>query len=296
MSIRALEAFHAVVTLGSVAAAAEQLHVTQPAVSHMLKSLADATGLTLFRKQGRRLVLTEDGQVFFNDVSSALNVLSGLQASAKSIRSARTGNVRLGAIPVVADHILPDLLGCYMKNNSDIGISLEVVELHRAINLLDAGSIDIAILSGSPPDHFKVHAAFPGNTVLVAPPGHFEEEQAKISLSDIQEAPFIALSAGSPFRYALDQHLAAHNLSLNIRAQFRTQSAIAGLVAAGAGISILDRSVVAKRRFDVQVLEFGPPLQWSFQLLTRKTGILSTAAEHLIEFLQIQFARQTGPQ
>ena len=96
LNIRALEAFHAVVTLGSVAAAADHLSVTQPAVSHMLKSLAEATQLTLFRKLGRRLVLTEDGQIFFDDVSSALAVLSGLKASAQSIRSAKSGNVRLG--------------------------------------------------------------------------------------------------------------------------------------------------------------------------------------------------------
>ncbi len=292
LSLRAIHAFHAVVTLGSVAAAAEHLNVTQPAISHLLKSLEGWTNLTLFRKIGRRLELTEDGQVFFGDVASALPIISNLQESAEAIRNAKRGHVRIVAIPVVSEYLLPAMLGRFMRDNPFVEITLEVAETHRALTLLEAGMVDLALVSGVRDKTHAVHADLSTRSVLIAPADWRSGSALPVELASIQSEPFIALNTGSPFRYALDQHLGRAGLSLKIRAQVRTQSAIAGLVASGVGIGIVDQIVAARAIAGTRSVAFEPALSWSFHLVSRSSGTLSTSAQRLAEYLRGQLAER----
>ncbi len=292
LSLRAIHAFHAVVTLGSVAAAAEQLNVTQPAISHLLKSLEAWTNLTLFRKIGRRLELTEDGQVFFGDVASALPIISNLQESAEAIRNAKRGHVRIVAIPVVSEYLLPAMLGRFMRDNPYVEITLEVADTHRALTLLEAGTVDLALVSGVRDKTHMVHADLSTRSVLIVPTDWRAGSAFPVELTSIRSEPFIALNTGSPFRYALDQHLARANLSIKIRAQVRTQSAIAGLVASGVGIGIVDQIVAARPIEGIRALAFEPALRWSFNLVSRRSGTLSTSAQRLAEYLRDQLVGQ----
>lgn len=292
--IRALEAFHAVVTLGSVSAAAERLHVTQPAISHLLKSLDTATGLKLFRKQGRRLELTGDGRLYFEEVENALLVFSRLQGSVDVIKGAKTGHLRIVAMPVVADHLLPRLLGRFMQINPDIEVTLEVAELYRALPMLETGAVELALVSPVQGHNLKEHASFPGKGVLIAPKGWRGAGKKQVNLASIQDEPFVALSQDSPFRYLLDQHLSAENLKLSIKVQTRTQSAIAGFVAANAGVAIVDRIVAEDLAGDLQILTFEPELTWRFQLLSRHIE-LSSVATLLVNFLAKEFERLREP-
>jgi DNA-binding transcriptional LysR family regulator len=294
LSLRAIHAFHAVVTLGSVAAAAEHLNVTQPAISHLLKSLEEWTGLTLFRKTGRRLELTDDGQVFFGDVASALPIISNLQESAEAIRNAKRGHVRIVAIPVVSEYLLPAMIGRFMRNNPFVEITLEVADTQRSLTLLEAGTVDLALISGVHGKGHELHADIPTRSVLIAPTDWRTESTSPIELASIQSEPFIALNKGSPFRYALDQHLARASLGLSIRAHVRTQSAIAGFVASGVGIGIVDQIVAARAVEGIRVLEFEPALRWSFHLVSRSTGTLSTSASRLATYLREELSAQFG--
>lgn len=299
-SMRSLEAFYAVVTLGSLAAAAEHLFVTQPAVSHLLRALEKSTGLVLFMKHGRRLELSEDGKLFFNEVANGIHVLGELRNSAEAIRSAKRGHIRIVAIPVAADHLLPEFLGAFSERNPGVRITLEVAEKHRALIMLESGAVELALVAQNSSPNFRTHCELKSHAVLIAPQDWKPTNGAavnagsgkrdaggmpKIRLAAIGDEPFVALNTGSPFRQLLDSYMQSSGLSLSIRVQTRTQSTLAALVATGAGVGLIDEIVAHKLAPSVNIYRTDADLAWTFQLLSRSGGTLSTAAASFADYL-----------
>ena len=99
MNLRQIEAFRSVMRLGSMTAAAEVLYTSQPNVSRLISQLELSTGLTLFKRAGVRLIPTQEGQAFFQEVERAFVGLDSLKLSAKNIRNLGTGRLRVAAVP-----------------------------------------------------------------------------------------------------------------------------------------------------------------------------------------------------
>ncbi len=284
-SLRSLEAFHAVVTLGSVSAAASNLFVTEPAISHLLRGLEKATGLTLFGKKGRRLELTPDGRLFFDETASAMSVLARLDTVADAIRSAKHGHIRLVAIPVVADYSLPKILCAFSKEHPDIDISVNVAEGHRALDILHRGNADLAIAINNSTRDNQSHAEFSSYAMAIGPAERFEPSADAVSLASLCTEPFVALTPGCPFRYALDQHLTRQDLMFSHTLEVETQSAIVKLVSMGFGISIVDAIAAKAETHQISATHFHPPLRWTYHLLSPANVKLSTAAQVFTDFV-----------
>lgn len=289
-SLRSLEAFHAVVTLGSVSAAADQLFVTQPAISHLLRSLETTTGLTLFGKNGRRLALTPDGRLFFDETTAAMSALARLDTVADAIRSAKQGHIRLVAIPVVADYLLPKILGQFLHAHPEIEVTLSVAEGHRALDNLENGNADLAVALNDKTRSCHSHAQLASHAMVIGPMAHFGSSTDDISLATLRSEPFVALTPGSPFRYALDQHFTQLGLVLSHALEAQTQSAIVRLVSAGLGIGVVDAIVATAETHQVSACNFHPPLHWAYHLLSPANARLSTAAQVFSNFVETSWA------
>lgn len=284
-SLRSLEAFHAVVTLGSVSAAAGQLFVTEPAISHLLRSLEKATGLALFGKKGRRLDLTPDGRLFFDETASAMSVLARLDMVAEAIRSAKHGHIRLVAIPVVADYLLPEILYNFSKAHPEIDVTVNVAEGHRALDILERGNADLAVAIIDNTRGHQSHAQLDSHAMVIGPLSRFKTSASDVSIATLHTEPFVALTPGSPFRYALDQHLARQGIVFTHTLEVETQSAIVKLVSMGFGISVVDAIAATAETHQISASNFHPPLRWTYHLLSPANVNLSTAAQVFSDFV-----------
>jgi len=284
-SLRCLKAFHAVVTLGSVSAAADQLSVTQPAISHLLRTLEATTGLKLFQKSGRQLQLSEDGRLYFEEIANGLHVLQELENSADAIRSARLGHVRLVCQPVAADHFIPGFLAAFANRHPDIQITLEVAERHRALPLLESGAVDLGLIAGPIPDQFQSLGAIRSEATCIIPAAWAEELPASASVDYLLERPFIALCSDSPFRQMLERTMEHGSRIPSARIQVRTQSAAAALVRRGAGYAIVDKWVADANNEGLSEIRLSPDLGWEHAAIARRRSSLSTAATTFVEEL-----------
>jgi DNA-binding transcriptional LysR family regulator len=284
-SIRALEAFHAVVTLGSTAAAAEQLSITQPAITHLIRSLEDGTGLKLFRKQGRRLVLTGDGELYFEEVNRGLGALSVLKDSAAAIRSANQGHVRIVTVPMVADYLLGKAIATFREANPGLRISIEVTSQHSALVMLEARRADLAFLPEVPPEAYRNLGEMRSRAALIVPAAEAESANKSSALDILRKRDLITLNSGSPFRYAVDKYLREAGIPVQAGIEVATQSLIAQLVSLGSGVAIVDCEVARHHSHNVGVVELDPPLDWRVSLIARCNGRLSTAAQRLSDHL-----------
>lgn len=291
-SLRSLKAFHAVVTLGSVAAAADQLSVTQPAISHLLRALEAATGLKLFQKSGRQLQLSEDGRLYFEEISNGLHVLQELENSAEAIRSARVGHVRLVCQPVAADYFLPGFIAEFSHRHPDIQITLEVAERHRALPLLEAGIVDLALIAGPTPKQFVVKGLIRSEATCIIPSDWESKLPRNAVFADLHGYPAIALCSDSPFRQMLERKIDYDEGQPVARIQVRTQSTAAGLVKKGVGLAIVDRWVVETNHDGLQEIRITPPIKWDHSILCSNRNTPSTAAAILIADLLEYAARR----
>ncbi len=172
MTLNQLRTFLAVAEGGSVRAAAQQLVVTQAAVSASLASLQKSLGVPLLQPDGRGLRLTEAGQAYAGYVRRILGLLDEAGRAAVAAADPDRGELRIAAVTTAAEQILPGLLSGFRMHHPQLGIRLEAGNRDRVRGLLDRHQVDL-VLGGRPEPGWDVQvlAVRPHRLVVVAAPG-----------------------------------------------------------------------------------------------------------------------------
>jgi DNA-binding transcriptional LysR family regulator len=281
---RQIEAFHAAVRLGSASAAAEALYVTQPAVSRLIADLERRVGFALFERRQRGLHPTEDGVLLFEEVERSFRGMDLIAEAADAIRSHRIGRVRVIAMPAYADGFLSRIIGDFVVKHPGIIIELEIAPKKATIARVISEQFDLGVttLPLAEPG-LQVHRLVSRQAVCVCHKEHRFRGEPYVEAADLAEEPFIALSAGSPFRLAVDRLLQGVGVQPHIVAEVRTQRAICNMVAARAGVSILDSSVA--QDFTPRYLASArvrPALDWTVVAITPHRTIASQATKAVL--------------
>lgn len=238
---RQIEAFRTVIVTGGITAAAQALNVTQPAVTRLIQDLQYALGLPLFVKRGARLVPTNEALSLYREVERQFVGLERIENAARNLRDGRAGSLRVAALPAFNVGFLPRIVGSYLKHKPDLEIALygsissQVVdwvtsgfcELGFAQLPLDFPGIDIEILPAMAP-------------VAVLPTGHRLAAKAVLTPEDFVDEPFISLEQSTQLRYRIDALFSAHRVARQTRVETPLSMIACGLVAAGAGLSVVD--------------------------------------------------------
>ena len=285
---RQIEAFHAVVELGTVSAAATYLHVTQPAVSHLIRALEKSVGFKLFEHRGRNLAPSAEGLLLFEEVQRSIEALSSIKAHADAIREQRVGRIRVAAVPAYVDDLVARVIGDFLLEKPGIFMELESHEMTRIVTMVEAGNVDLGII-GIPSEHppLHIHHSLNSEAVLVMHPDHPLAQKKDINLRDLDGQKFISIARGSPFRFEVDLEFRRLGIEPKIIAEVRTQRAIAKIVRAGAGVSLIDRQL-ALEQIDtgLVVRETKPSIRWKICLITRRNKQPSRVLEALIAYMK----------
>ncbi|WP_185961201.1 LysR substrate-binding domain-containing protein [Telmatospirillum sp. J64-1] len=206
VNFRQIEAFHAIMLMGTTTRAAELLGVSQPAISRLLKQLEHATQLTLFKRSGGRLLPTQEGILFHKEVDKSFLTLERLKIAADDIRNYGSGNLRICGLPALGFSFIPHLISQFLGNRpSRIAISMETANSETVRDLVAAGQFDIGFAAeeiettGVVAEQFAMPPA-----VCVLPHGHKLAEKAVIEAADIVSEPFISLSRTDRARRRID--------------------------------------------------------------------------------------------
>ncbi|TQI74294.1 DNA-binding transcriptional LysR family regulator [Bosea sp. AK1] len=246
---RQIEAFRTVIVTGGITAAAQALNITQPAVTRLIQDLQYALGLPLFVKRGARLVPTNEALSLYREVERQFVGLERIENAARNLRDGRAGSLRVAALPAFNVGFLPRVVGGYLKQKPDLEIALygsissQVVdwvtsgfcELGFAQLPLDFPGIDIEILPAMAP-------------VAVLPTGHRLAAKAELTPEDFVDEPFISLEQSTQLRYRIDALFSAHRVARQTRVETPLSMIACGLVAAGAGLSVVDPFTAAEYR------------------------------------------------
>lgn len=238
-TFRQLATFHAVARLGSVSKAAEEMHLTQPAVSIQLGILEDSAGTPLLRRTGRGIKLTEAGELLAGYAERIL----GLWREAGEAMATQAGEVagllRVGAV-TTAEYLLPPLLLEFVRAHPKVKVKLSVGNRAEIVHQLAAQEVDLAIM-GRPPAELKtVSAAFAKHPMaFIAAPTHPLMAVQGLTLDGLRDAHLLVRERGSGTRHTVEQLFKDADVAPSIGAEMSSNEAIKQMCAAGFGVAFL---------------------------------------------------------
>lgn len=287
ITFRQLETFAAVARLGSFTRAAEELHLTQPAVSLQIRQIADVVGMPLFEQNGREITLTAAGEELQSAVRSLDDVWNRLESALDALKGLKRGRLRV-ALVTTAKYFLPRMLGTFCQHYPEIAIELEIGNRQRIVERLRSNCDDLYVMSYPPEDLDIVSTPFLDNEhVVIAPAGHWAARR-RVTLDDLRDEPFLLREPGSGSRHAIDNHLAACGCPLNVRLSLASNEAIRELVASGMGLAVLSRHSLgdAVERGEIAILKVkGFPLRQPWSIVRLRSKVLSLPAQAFMDAL-----------
>ena len=296
ITLRQLRIFESVTRRLSYTRAAEELHLSQPAVSMQIRQLEDTIGLELFEKYGKRIQLTDAGRELFHYSETISYQLREAKEILESMKGLKKGRLKL-AVASTINYFAPRLLASFNKRYPGVSLHLDVTNRKQIIRLLETNGTDL-VLMGQPPDELELEATpFMDNPlVVIAPPEHPLAAMEHIPLARLAEEIFVVREAGSGTRIAMERVFAAQELELRLGMEMTRNETIKQAVRSGLGLSVVSRHTIELELETKRLLELdveGFPIIRKWYLVYRAEKRLSPLADAFKQFLLTEYTEYT---
>ncbi|CAB1274662.1 LysR family transcriptional regulator [Candidatus Nitrosacidococcus tergens] len=293
-TFRQLHIFESVARNLSYTRAAEELFLSQPAVSMQIKQLEDHIGLELFEQIGKKVFLTEAGKELYHYSQKMFRELNEAKDILWEIKGGNQGTLTI-AVATTATYFALHLLGCFRERFPRVNISLDVANRESLLKRLDENTVDMVIM-GKPPDSEEVIAEpFMENPlVVVAPTHHPLAKRKKIPLELLLKETFILRERGSGTRSAMELFFSKLNTTIPSSIEISNNEAIKQAVQAGFGLGIvsqhtLEKELTLKRLLILDVDSFPIMRYW---YIVHRENKRFTALQQAFKDLVIQESKE----
>lgn len=291
MNFNHLLAFITTVEKGSISAAAEDLHLTQPAVSKQIQSLEDFFGVRLLERLRREVQLTVAGQVVYCHARVICRELEKTRRELAEVTRLIRGKLLLGASTTPGQYILPRLIGGFRRKYPQVEVSMEIADSQTVIENVQSGEIELGVVGIKGRERgLSYKRLAEDRLVIIVPIEHHLAEAVSITPEQLKKESLVWRGPGSGTRRVLEECLGAAGFKLDpkqIVMELGSTEAIVSAVEAGLGISVVTCWAVEKSiklgRLKVLQLQ-GVDLKRDLYLVRRRQT-LSPAAEAFIDFL-----------
>lgn len=281
--------YHAAKNL-NFTAAANELFITQPAVTFQMKAFEAFCNLKLFKKRARRLFLTDEGRALLEYAEKIFKYEKEIENAIEDMRELNRGVLSLGTTKAYARYFMPLMLSTFHKNYPKIKIQLnEGSSLDMTYSLLDF-KIEVAVVAkaGELPEVDFFPFSKEEMAVIVAPDHHLTKKK-HVSFEELAAEPFIMKEKGSGTRKLVDQGFAEVNCEPNILMETSNTEFIKQLVQRGEGVSFLVREAVAAELGEKKLAEVrlkGQQVFLDVSIAYLKNQVLSPPAKAFVNTLK----------
>ena len=287
-TLRQLKVFEAVARHLSFSRAAEELHLSQPAVSIQVKKLEDHAGLPLFEQLGKKIHLTPAGVEMLHSSRNIIQQFREAEEAMAQFKGVAGGKLNVAVISA-GDYFLPRLLVEFARRHSGVTLDFGVCNREELLSQLGDNLTDLAIMVRPPLGLDTVSEAFaPHPYVVVAAPDHPLASKKRITLSRLAREPFVVREKGSDTWNSMQEGFGAHLADLNIAMEIKSTETIKQAVMAGMGVSFLSAHTISRELqvgslsvLDVQ----GFPLMLHWYVVHRRNKRLTPVAQAFKTFL-----------
>jgi DNA-binding transcriptional LysR family regulator len=292
LTLRQLRVFESVAKHLNFSRAAEDLHLTQPAVSMQIKQLEEQVGLPLFEQLGKRIFLTEAGRELRHYSRAIAQQLAEAEAVFDQLKGLERGKLKV-AVVGTANYFAPQLLARFSQRYPGAMVSLHVANRETVLEKLEENEADLAIM-GQPPPRLVAVAFSENPLVVIAPPDHPLAKARNVALARLAQETFLMREPGSGTRAAMERFFAAHAIALRPGMEVSTNEAIKQAVQAGMGLGVLSLHTIEleleTRRLILLDAE-GFPILRHWYVVHRENKRLSNIAQAFKDFLTKEAAQ-----
>jgi len=302
-TLRQMRAFVALAKTGNFTLAAQAMHVTQSALSGLIKELEQTLGARVVDRSTRKILLTDIGRELYPLFSQMIDDLDGALANVADHTRLKKGMVRIAAPQLLSCTLLPEAIAAYRARHPDIVVHLGDTAVESVIARVLSGEADFGVgPERQPAPPLDARALFEMPFALVFPKGHELERPARLTWKDVARFPLISLQGQFTERLLDDVHSALHaslrEVPVKPANEVTFMTTALAMAAAGLGVTVClpyAAPLAALYGLVMRPLE-EPVLTRRFFIYTRPGRSLSPAAESFIAFLEdFVRQRQEGP-
>lgn len=292
MNFKQVEAFRAVMLTGSMTAAAQKLHTSQPNVSRVIGKLESEIGFELFDRLGGRVVATKGGEALFREVTRAFVGLDTLAESANGIREAGVGTLRIAAAASISISVVPVAIRLFSQKYPRVRLVVNTGESAVIANWTATQHCDLGFVSNVADKPGVVSSLIHSeNAVCVMPRSHRLAGRKRIVPADLAGERFISLPTGGTSRQAVDAAFKDDRRLMVLETPFA--ATICRMVSEGLGLSLVNPILTRSLELPgIAAVPFSPSIPFRSYLLRSQLAPRDTHALHFITCLRQAFREQ----
>lgn len=295
MNFHQLHIFYTVAEKGSFSAAAQALHMTQPAVTMQIQSLEDYFGTNLLHRSTKKIELSEAGRTLLPHAKRSVELVRQTDEAMSAFTQMLQGRLQLGASLTIGEYVLPRMLGPFARQYPDISIVMKVMNTTQIMDDILKHQLNFGLIE-APVHHpdMIVEPVMQDELKLVVPAGHALADRGEVELEDVLSYAFVLREKGSGTRQVMEDQLQKRNIDpqdMNVVMELGSTGAVKSAVEAGVGITMLSPSSVQHELalglvhiVDIRGLEF----KRQFYAIHLKSSLLPLSAVAFLNYLRQQ--------
>ncbi len=244
MNLNQLKIFYLAAKKGNLSVAAQELFITQPAVTKGIQRLQEFYEIKFIDHIGKKLVLTDAGEVLYEIAEKIFELESRAEESIRDFQQRKRGHIRILSSESFGDYYLPHILIPFSKAYPLVRISMNILPTEQVIEHTATLNNDLGFIS-YPVEHQKllVKEILEDQLVIIASPGHPLTRKQTLAPRDLEGELLIMHEKGSAPRKALEEYIRKNDLSVQIHLEISSNNAIKRAVEDDLGIALISRRV-----------------------------------------------------
>ena len=241
MEIQQLEYFKTVAEMQHMTHAAEQLNISQPALSKSISNIEHEIGVPLFDRQGRSISLNRYGKLFLISVDAILREFEKAKVEIGSLVMPGYGDVAFGFIHTLGMEVVPELMAHVPEKYPNMKFTLTQAASYNLLKWLEEGQVDLCLSQRIESKTIEIEwiELWSEELFVIVPKNHRFADRESIRLEEIKDEPFISIKRGNALRQIVDKLFKQAGITTNITFSGEEMHTVAGFVGAGLGVSLI---------------------------------------------------------
>jgi DNA-binding transcriptional LysR family regulator len=274
--------------LGSITKAAEELHLSQPALSIQLRNFQDQFDIPLTEIVGKKLYLTDFGKEILAYAERILDQAGAMDDVVQSYKGQLTGKLKI-AVVSTGKYVMPYLLTDFLNAHPAITLELDVTNKEKVIESLEQNSIDFALVS-LVPGHLKTESIpIVKNTMHLIGAYQSKKSQKELSINELQQLPWIFREQGSGTRQMMERFLSQRHITVQKMLELTSNEAVKQAIMANLGYSIMPLIGIRNELMSKQLMIMpvkGLPIHTTWHIIWLKGKKHSPVVKALLEYIK----------
>lgn len=240
MDVSQLRTLIHVAELGSLSKAADRLHIAQPALSRQIRLLEEELGVRLFKRHGRGMIVTEEGQDVLRHATRVLAELEEIRAVVSDENAPLRGHVSIGMPPTASDILSEPLVSAFRQSHPEATLRIVSAYSGYLLDWMHRGELDAAILYD--PKTARTLQILPlveETLFLIGPAKSGLSLEHPVEFADLQDRHLLLPSIGHGLRMLVERYAGEAGIRLNVKVEADSYSTLKSLVRSGHGATVL---------------------------------------------------------